>query len=139
MGAVEVLDNCIRNRLFLGLRGIESKYFRDRLKWLGVSLSFLVSYSLAQGIRDSMGFPEVILGVLGTRGSNAFRLGISISSTASTDPFSLMSTLYIKTLLPDPRSCPSGSLGVGPATEAMEESLLVLLVLRSGPWQLGIL
>jgi hypothetical protein len=86
-----------------------------------------------------MGFPEVILGVLSTRGSNALRLGISLSNTASADPFSLMSALYIKTLLPDPRSCPSGSLGVGPATEAMEEILLILLVLGSGSWRLGIL
>jgi hypothetical protein len=106
-------------------RWIESKDFRDRLKWLGVSLAFIVSYSLAQGIGDSMGFPEVTLGVLSTRGSHALRLGISLWNTASADPLSLMSALYIKTLLPDPRSCPSGLLGVGPATEAMEQSILV--------------
>ena len=135
MGAVKVLDKGICNGLLSRLRGIESEDVSDRRKWLGVSLAFLVCHSFARGIRYSVGIPEVILGVLSTCGGNALRLGISPSNTGSADPFPLTSALYIKALLPDPRGCPSGALGVSPATEVTEEILFILVVVCSDLWR----
>jgi hypothetical protein len=132
MGTVESLDQGICNRLLSRLRGIESEDINDRLNWIGVTHALLISHSFARGIRDSMGFPKVILGVLSTPGGDALRLGMSLSNTSCADPFPLNPALYIKTMLPNPRGCPSGSLGVGPATKVTEESLLVLLVVFSG-------